>query len=148
MGTVDISEKPVVKRKAIASGKVFLKKGTLEKIQKKDIKKGDVLAIAEVAAMNAVKQTQFLIPHCHQLLIEKISTGFTFEDDGIRMVCEVAATAKTGVEMEALVGVSMGLCTIWDMVKYLEKDEDGKYPWTRISDIKVEKKEKGEMEKT
>lgn len=143
MGTADISGKPAVQRRAVASGRIILKESTVEKVKRKEIQKGDVLVIAEVAALQAVKQTPSLIPHCHQVPVEKISVTFAIRDDCIAMSCEVLAHAKTGVEMEALVGVSMGLCTIWDMVKYLEKDLDGQYPATRITDIKVEKKEKG-----
>lgn len=143
MGTVDVSEKRVVKRRAVASGRIVLKKETLEKMKAKDIKKGDVLVAAEVAAISAVKETQFLIPHCHQIPIEKISVGFRIEEDCIVMSCEVLAFAKTGVEMEALVGVSIGLCTVWDMVKYLEKDERGQYASAMITDVRIKRKKKG-----
>lgn len=139
---IDITKKSVVKRKATASGKIFLKKETIKKIKNKEIKKGDVLVTARIAGINAVKQTQILIPHCHQILIDFIDFEFKFNEDFIEVFCSVKTEAKTGLEMEAIVGVSIALNTIWDMVKYLEKDEDGQYPDTKITDIKVLKKQK------
>ncbi|MFH1916138.1 MAG: cyclic pyranopterin monophosphate synthase MoaC [Nanoarchaeota archaeon] len=144
MGTVDISGKPVVRRMAVASGRIVLRKETVEKVKRKETRKGDVLTIAEVACLTAVKQTALLIPHCHQVPIDSIQVRFMVGNADIKMSCEVVAFAKTGVEMEALLGVSVGLNTLWDAVKYLEKDDDGQYPVTRITDIVVEKKEKGE----
>ena len=94
--------------------------------------------------MTAVKQAQFLIAYCHPIPIEKVDADFTLEKSSIKVSCTVLATAKTGVEMEALVGTTLALNTIWDMAKYLEKDDDGQYPSTAITDIKVVKKVKGE----
>lgn len=141
---IDITEKKVVPREAIASGKIFLKKATIEKIKDKQVEKGDALETARVAGINAVKQTQLLIPHCHQIPINFADFQFNFGDDFIEAICTAKSEAKTGVEMEALVGISICLNTIWDMVKYLEKDESGQYPTTRITDIQVIKKTKGE----
>jgi cyclic pyranopterin monophosphate synthase len=142
MGMVDVSEKPVVLRKAEAMGKIFLSPMTLEEIKAGRIKKGNPLPVAEVAAMNAAKQTHLLIPHCHQIPLDMVRVDFDVRPDGIEAVCSVRARARTGVEMEALVGVSLALNTLWDMVKYLEKDDQGQYPFTRITDIRVLKKEK------
>jgi cyclic pyranopterin phosphate synthase len=142
MGMVDVSEKPVVLRKAQAAGKIFLSPGTVEEIKAGRIEKGDPLQVAEVAAMNAAKQTHLLIPHCHQILLDTVRVDFNVRPDGIEVLCYVSARARTGVEMEALVGVSMALNTLWDMVKYLEKDEQGQYPSTRITDIRVIQKTK------
>jgi len=142
MGMVDISEKSVVHRLAEASGKIFLSSKTIEEIKSKKIKKGDPFQVAEVAAMNAAKQTHLIIPHCHQIPLDTVGVNFQFTEDSIEATCLVKARAKTGVEMEALVGVATALNTLWDMVKYLEKDEDGQYPTTRISSIRVLKKEK------
>jgi len=142
MGMVDISEKPVVLRKAEAGGKIFLSPKTLEAIKVGTIKKGNPLLVAEVAAMNAAKQTHLLIPHCHHIPLDTVRVDFDVRADRIEAVCSVSARARTGVEMEALVGVTMALNTLWDMVKYLEKDEQGQYPSTRITDIRVLKKEK------
>ena len=141
---IDITEKKIVPREAIASGKIFLKKATIEKIKDKEVEKGDALETARVAGINAVKQTQLLIPHCHQIPINFADFEFNFGDDFIEAICTAKTEAKTGIEMEALVGISICLNTIWDMVKYLEKDGAGQYPTTRITDIKVVKKVKRE----
>lgn len=143
MGMVDITEKPVIRRQAEASGKIFLSPETIQKINARQIKKGDPLLVAEVSAMNAGKQTHVLIPHCHQIHLDMVSVSFEVSKQAIEVRCIVKTHARTGVEMEALVGVSMALNTIWDMVKYLEKDEGGQYPLTRITDIHVVIKEKG-----
>lgn len=144
MGMIDVSEKPVVRRAAEASGIIFLSNKTIKEIKAGKIKKGDPMQIAEIAAMNAAKQTYILIPHCHQIPLDGVSVDFEVKDDSITAKCSVNAQARTGVEMEALVGVTMALNTIWDMVKYLEKDEQGQYPDTRIKNIRVLYKEKGE----
>ena len=143
MGMVDITEKAIVRRLAEAEGTILLSPATLKKIETRQIKKGDPLLVAEVAAMNAAKQTHLLIPHCHQIPLDTVKMTFQVSTETIEVRCFVRAQARTGVEMEALVGVSMALNTIWDMVKYLEKDEMGQYPGTRITGIRVIKKEKG-----
>ena len=143
MGMIDITEKPVVRREAEAAGKIILSPGTVLKIKKGQIKKGDPLLVAEIAAMNTSKQTHLLIPHCHQIPLDTVKVSFDILDESIEARCLVKAQARTGVEMEALVGVSMALNTVWDMVKYLEKDEKGQYPKTRITDIRVIRKDKG-----
>ena len=143
MGMVDITEKPVVRRQAKAAGKIILSQGTLQKIKNGQIKKGDPLLVAEVAAMNTAKQTHIMIPHCHQIPLDTVQVSFLVHNESIEAECFVRAQARTGVEMEALVGVSAALNTIWDMVKYLEKDDNGQYPKTRITDIRVLSKEKG-----
>lgn len=142
MGMVDVTEKPVVIRKAEAAGRIYLSPGTLDAIKKGDIKKGDPFLIAEVSAMNAAKQTHLLIPHCHQIPLDTVRVGFHMGQDFVEATCFVSAQARTGVEMEALVGVTMALNTVWDLVKYLEKDKFGQYPGTRITDVRVVKKEK------
>lgn len=140
---IDITEKKIISREAIASGKIFLRKETIKKIKNKQIKKGDVLETARIAGINAVKQTQLLIPHCHQIPINFAGLEFNFSNNFVEAVCTAKAEAKTGLEMEALVGVSICLNTIWDMVKYLEKNRAGQYPTTRITEIKIVKKVKG-----
>ncbi len=144
MGMVDVADKPVIKRHAEAAGKIQLSPDTIAKINANEIRKGDPLLIAEVAAMNAAKQTHLLIPHCHQIPLDTVSVIFEVSKDSISAKCIVKTHARTGVEMEALVGVSIALNTLWDVVKYLEKDEQGQYPHTRISDIRVVKKKKNE----
>jgi cyclic pyranopterin phosphate synthase len=90
-----------------------------------------------------VKKTPDIIPMCHNIPIDSVTTDFTMAEAYIEAHCRVDATYKTGVEMEALTGVTVALLTIWDMVKYIEKDENGQYPDTRISEIKVDRKTKG-----
>lgn len=143
MGMVDISEKAVVKRQAEAEGRIWLFPDTIKKIQNREIKKGNPLLVAEVAAMNAAKQTHLLIPHCHQIPLDTVNVTFEVSEASVLAKCIVKAQARTGVEMEALVGVTMALNTLWDMVKYLEKDQTGQYPKTRITDVRVVRKEKG-----
>ena len=142
MGMIDITEKPIVHRRAEASGRIVLSSKTIEEIKAGRIKKGDPLQVAEVAAINAAKQTHLLIPHCHQIPLDMVGVDFRISEDSIKATCLVRAQARTGVEMEALIGVSTALNTLLDMVKYLEKDGQGQYPHTLITDIMVVKKEK------
>ena len=144
MGMIDVTGKPVVRRKAEAAGKIILSPGTIIKMVEGGIKKGDPFLVAEVAAMNAAKQTHLLIPHCHQIPLDTVRVTFEIVDATVEARCLVRSQARTGVEMEALMGVSVALNTLWDMVKYLEKNEQGQYPSTMITDIRVLKKEKGE----
>jgi cyclic pyranopterin phosphate synthase len=140
---VDISEKSDVTREAVASGKIFLKPDTLAAIRDGTVVKGNVLATARVAATLSVKNTPALIPMCHAIPISAISVDFEQHDDFIEAIVRVKSTGKTGVEMEALTGVSIALLTVWDMVKSAEKDSGGQYPVTSIQDIRVIKKKKG-----
>ncbi len=139
---VEISDKPVVKRTALAQGNICLKKETIKLIEDEEIKKGNVLTTAQIAAIGAVKSTHHLIPLCHSLKITGIDIDFKLSQDKIEVMVKVTSVGKTGVEMEALTGTSVALLTIWDMVKSVEKDENGQYPSTSISDIVVTKKEK------
>lgn len=140
MSMIDITQKKEIYREAIASGIIHLKESTIDLIQQDKIKKGHPLHVAEATALLAVKQTPLLLPHCHPIPIQNIVFESLVGKNEIKILLTVAAIAKTGVEMEALVGVSIALNTLWDMVKYLEKDESGQYPGTRITDIQVEKK--------
>lgn len=141
-GMVDISHKKVVEREAEAVGVIELDEGTIQAVKRGDIKKGDPLEAAKISAIQAVKNTPDMLPYCHPIPVENIDIDFDMKKDSIEMRCRVKAPYKTGVEMEALSGVSVGLLTIWDMVKYLEKDEDGQYLDTRIMDIEVIEKTK------
>jgi len=134
---IDISDKKVVKRIARAMGEIELKRETIKKIKEKKVKKGDVLIVARVAGINAVKNTPLLIPMCHQIPVTYVDISFEIKDSSIISICEVKAYYRTGVEMEALTGVTVTLLTVWDMVKYSEKDERGQYPETRIKNIHV-----------
>jgi cyclic pyranopterin phosphate synthase len=140
---VDITSKDVVPRTAEAVGRIILKKDTIDAIKSGKVKKGDPLAVAEIACILAVKKTPELIPMCHNIPIGSVDADFTLGDDWVEARCRVTAIYKTGVEMEALTGVSVSLLTIWDMVKYLEKNEEGQYPSAKITDIIVREKRKG-----
>ena len=148
MGMIDITGKRVVLREAVASGRITLSPETIKKIRENQIKKGDPLLVAEIAAIKAAKETYLLIPHCHQIPLNTVELNFSMGEDFIEASCLVKAEAMTGVEMEALLGTSIALTTIWDMVKYAEKDKNGQYPSTRISDIRVLKKVKKTRPKT
>jgi cyclic pyranopterin phosphate synthase len=140
---VDISAKGEVIREAVAAGKIFLKPETMNAIRQGTVVKGNVLSTARVAATLSVKNTPNLIPMCHSIPISAIVVDFSDGDGFIEARVRVKSTGKTGVEMEALVGVSVALLTVWDMVKSAEKDEAGQYPVTCIQDIHVVKKRKG-----
>ncbi len=139
---VDISDKRDVARRAVAVGKIKLKPETIEAITKKQIVKGEVLETARIAAIMAVKHTSSVIPMCHQIPITSIDVKFEINIDAIMATVEVKSVGKTGVEMDALNGVSVALLTIWDMVKSEEKDETGNYPFTEIKNISVLEKSK------
>jgi cyclic pyranopterin phosphate synthase len=139
---VDVSDKPLVKRIAEAEGKIWLQPQTIEKIRRGRIEKGDVFSAANIAGILAAKKTPELIPLCHLIPLSKVDISFDVFEKYVTVKCTVAGECKTGVEMEALVGVSTALLTIWDMVKSLEKDENGQYPHTKIGEIRVLKKRK------
>ena len=145
---VDISGKKDILRTAIAEGSIFLKKGTIEKIKNKTIKKGDVLVNAQLSAINAIKKTPDLIFLAHPIPISNISVEFDINEKKsfIKTTISVKSIAKTGVELEAILGVQIALLTIWDMTKYLEKNDMGQYPTTKITDIIVLKKIKENAE--
>lgn len=147
MGMIDISEKEKVPRRATAEGQIRLSEESVEAIKNDDVKKGNVFQVAEIAAIQAVKDTPRSLPHCHPIPIEGIDVDFEFVEEKILEArCEVKAIYKTGVEMEALAGVNAALLTVWDMVKYLEKDREGQYPQTRIKSISVTEKKKGDID--
>jgi len=143
---VDVTQKPATLRRAVAGGTVFMSPETLEKILSQEISKGNVFETARIAGIMAAKRTWDLIPMCHPLSITHASVEFQADRaaSAVHIRATVQLRGSTGVEMEALIGVSVALNTIWDMVKYLEKDEQGQYPSTMITDIKVSTKEKSE----
>jgi cyclic pyranopterin monophosphate synthase len=118
---VDVSAKPVQRRVAIAEGIIRLQPATLEKINQSQIAKGNVFAVAQVAAILAMKRTDELIPLCHTLPIQNTEVTFEQLAEGIRIRCAVVTNAQTGVEMEALSGVTVGALTIYDMCKAVDK---------------------------
>ncbi len=141
---VDVTEKKTVYRSATAMGRIRLKKTTVMIIKKEGIRKGDPLTVGEIAAILAVKKTPELIPLCHNIPIGKVGVEYEFGKHSIEARCTVVTSAQTGVEMEALMGVTTALLNIWDMTKYLEKDDEGQYPDAVITDIQVIEKRKEE----
>ncbi len=120
---VDVSAKEVTTRIAIASGEIHMQPETLIHIQQGKLKKGDVLAVADVAAVMGAKKTPDLIPMCHPLMLSGIDVSFSelVEGCGLRVEVSVKCNGKTGVEMEALTAVSAALLTIYDMCKAVDK---------------------------
>lgn len=145
LSMVDITSKKIVYREAVAEGVIRLKPETIKRIKEGKVEKGDVLMISSIVAIQAVKKTPELIPLCHNIPITNVKTEYEFiGEDKIKVRVRVKTTAKTGVEMEALMGVSLALLNIWDMVKKYEKDDKGQYPDTWIEYIRVVEKIKKE----
>lgn len=139
-GIVDVGDKEDVPRRAVAAGRLALSPTTVEAIRAGKVDKGDVLAGARVAALMAVKSTPDVLPHCHPIPLTAVDVAWNLADDALEVTVAVEATYKTGVEMEALHGVTVALLVAWDMVKPLEKDEEGRYPDARIADVRVVEK--------
>jgi cyclic pyranopterin phosphate synthase len=118
---VDVSRKATERRIAVAEGFIRLAPATLAKINQNAIVKGNVLVVARVAAIAAVKRTDELIPLCHSLPVQHVRVDFAERPGALRIECEVVTTAATGVEMEALTGVSVAALTIYDMCKAVDK---------------------------
>lgn len=135
---VDVGGKPEQIRVAKASGFIQLQPETLKLINENLIKKGDVLTIAEIAGIQAAKETSRLIPLCHTLMLNKVDVKTTVQNTGILVESTVKCTGKTGVEMEALTAVNVALLTIYDMCKAVDKQ-------MILSDIKLDFKEKRDV---
>ena len=139
---ISIGHKPVVKRRAVAKGKLHISKEASEMILQKALKKGDAHQAAKLAAIQAVKDTPRTLLHCHPITI----TGTEVETKLDSRVFEVKVTVdsmdRTGCEMEALNGVLSALANVWDMVKSYEKTEEGQYLRTRIFDVRILEKTK------
>ena len=118
---VDVSGKPTSKRVATAEAMITLRPETIAKIDSNQIAKGNVLATARIAGIQAVKRTGELIPLCHPLPVHHAQVEFENRKEGIRIVCRVTTAAQTGVEMEALTGASVAALTIYDMCKAIDK---------------------------
>ncbi|MCP8303872.1 MAG: cyclic pyranopterin monophosphate synthase MoaC [archaeon] len=142
---VDISKKPEQYREAVASGEIRLKPETIKLIREGRVEKGDPLQIATLAGINGTKFTPWVIPLCHPIPVESTEVDIHIKDESIVVTTKVIANSKTGVEMEALTATSIALLNIWDVVKKYEKDEEGQYPTTMISSIKVLRKVKGDV---
>ena len=134
---VDITNKKDTVRIATASGILRLNEKSIGAIRNKSVKKGDVIEASTVAAIQAVKETSRIIPHCHPIPLQACDVNWNIENDLLRCTVTVKATYKTGIEMEAITGVCAGLLCALDMVKSFEKDEQGLYPETTIDEVKI-----------
>ena len=132
---VDVSGKPMSARIASAKGKIKLQRKTLELISNDRIAKGNVFATARIAGIQAAKQTANLIPLCHTLPLAEVKIDVVTSSEGAEVECTAQTVAQTGVEMEALVGVTVGLLTIYDMCKAVDKE-------MQIDDVRLIKKTK------
>jgi cyclic pyranopterin phosphate synthase len=142
---VDITQKPDILRIAEAEGTIRLKASTIRAIKEGRISKGNVFAVAELSAINAVKKTPENVFLAHPIPITNVDVKLEVDEEQsqIKSRVKVTAFAKTGVELEALAGVMASLLNIFDMCKYLEKTEDGQYDVACIKDIRVVSKQKG-----
>ena len=132
---VDVSTKPLSARKAIATGRIRLQRATLDLISKDQIAKGNVFATARIAGIQAAKQTADLIPLCHTLPLGEITIDIATSKDHAEVKCTARTVAQTGVEMEALTGVTIALLTIYDMCKAVDKQ-------MQISEVRLVQKTK------
>ena len=135
---VDVSAKPMSKRRAVAIGKIQLRRATLELIAKDQIAKGNVFATARIAGIQAAKETAHLIPLCHTLPLGDVKIDIVTSDEGAEVTCAAQTVAQTGVEMEALVGTTAALLTIYDMCKAVDKE-------MQISDVRLLSKTKHDV---
>ena len=142
-GIINIGSKPIVERRATARGRVVLQEASKSAIESNSIKKGNVLEASTVAVLQAVKDTPRIIPHCHPIPLEGTEVSWHWDNTSLWCTVSVSAHYKTGIEMEAMTGVAAGLLCAFDMVKSLEKDEDGQYPVARITGLEVVPKFKG-----
>jgi cyclic pyranopterin phosphate synthase len=137
-----VHNKPLVYRRAVARGRLTVRPSTARAVRQGRVKKGDPIAAGEIAGLSAMKRTAELIPHCHPVPLTGSRVELTCRGRSVVVLAEVEAVWRTGVEMEALVGASIALLTVWDMVKYLEKDARGVYPKTSLGPVKVVSKQK------
>ena len=135
---VDVTDKEITERVAVAGGVIAVNEEVYEAIKNGTAKKGDVLGTARIAGIMAAKKTSDLIPMCHPLMLTKVTIDFEYEDEKrqIKCICTAKLSGKTGVEMEALTGVSVALLTIYDMCKALDRS-------MRILDIHLMEKKGG-----
>ncbi len=136
---VDVSAKPLSARTAIAMGRITLLKQTVALVRKNEIAKGDVIATARIAGIQAAKRTAYLIPLCHTIPLSEVKIDIDLSGDGAEVTCTARTVAQTGVEMEALTGVSVALLTIYDMCKAVDKE-------MVIGDVRLLKKNKQPLE--
>ena len=119
---VDVSAKPLSARAAVAAGTISLRKETTDLVRKNQISKGDVIATAKIAGIQAAKQTAHLIPLCHTLPLSEVRIDIDISNGEAEVRCTARTVAQTGVEMEALIGVAVALLTIYDMCKAVDKE--------------------------
>jgi cyclic pyranopterin phosphate synthase len=132
---VDVSAKPLSSRSAVASGKISLQRQTVDRIRKNKIAKGNVIATARIAGIQAAKETPRLIPLCHTISLGDFKVDIEIFENGAEVRCTARAIAQTGAEMEALTGVAVALLTIYDMCKAVDKEME-------ISEVRLVTKEK------
>jgi cyclic pyranopterin monophosphate synthase len=118
---VPVGDKPVQTRRAVAAGRLVCLPATVQALRSRALPKGDVLAVANIAGIQAAKKTAELIPLCHPLPLDHIGLDFQLKRNGVELACTVETTAKTGVEMEALTGASVAALTLYDMCKAVDK---------------------------
>ena len=118
---VDVGGKPIQRREAAAAGRVRCQPETIDALRERDLPKGDVLTVAKIAAIQAAKRTDELIPLCHSLPVDAVDVQFSVRDDAVEIQARVTTSARTGVEMEALTAVSVAALTIYDMCKAVDK---------------------------
>jgi cyclic pyranopterin phosphate synthase len=132
---VNVGHKPVQRRRAVATGKLICAPATIRALKKNALPKGDVLTVAQIAGIQAAKRTAELIPLCHPLPLNHVQINFRVRASAVEIVCTAETIAQTGVEMEALTGVSVAALTLYDMCKAVDKK-------MRIEGIRVVKKVK------
>lgn len=146
-GIIDVGSKPVVAREAVATGLLRLSPESLDVVANGRSVKGDVREASTVAAIQAVKETPRMLPHCHPIPIEGCTIDWAIQRDdfggALRCTVTVRTHWTTGVEMEALCAVNAGLLCAWDMLKSIEKDSEGQYPSAQIDGVRVIRKSKG-----
>ena len=132
---VNVGQKPVQRRRAVAEGRLVCAPATIHALKKCALPKGDVLTVAQIAGIQAAKRTAELIPLCHPLSLNHVELNFRVRPAAIELICAVETSGPTGVEMEALTGVSVAALTLYDMCKAVDKT-------MRIEDIRVVEKTK------
>lgn len=126
---VNVSAKPLSTRTAVAEGRIALAKETVALIRKNEIAKGDVIATARLAGIQAAKRTAHLIPLCHTIPLSEVKIDIELSNDAATVVCTARTVAQTGVEMEALTGVAVALLTVYDMCKAVDKGMEIGHVW-------------------
>ena len=135
---VDIADKAITHRVAIAQGRILMQSATLERVRSGSAKKGDVLGIARIAAIQGAKRTADLIPLCHPIALTRVAVELDLDDEACAVICTatVECEGRTGVEMEALTAVQVGLLTVYDMLKATDRG-------MTITDVKLLEKHGG-----